>query len=86
MAIPTSAAANYKSGAGNVEWRHRINADETLKLVEDNAEALTGSPMSPADTKTIQEIISVVGDMDKLTVHSRLEGGQQRSSIHFKTN
>ena len=31
MAIPTSAGATYKTGAGNASWRHRIDPDETLK-------------------------------------------------------
>ncbi len=63
----------------------RKYADETFQLVEANAESMTGSPMSPEDAKTIKDIIAVVGDLDKLTIHSRLEDGLQRSSVYFKT-
>ena len=31
MAIPTNAGASYKTGAGNVRWRHRIDPEETLR-------------------------------------------------------
>lgn len=60
-------------------------SNETLKLVEANAEELMGSPLEPSDLKTIQDAISVLGDLDTLTVHSRRDGAVLRSSVHFKT-
>ncbi len=63
----------------------RKYADETLTLVDKHAEKITGSPMSPEDKKSAKDVISLLDDMDVLTVHARQEGGVQRSSIHFKT-
>ena len=60
-------------------------ADETLKLVDENAEAVMGHPLSAGEKKKISDAISVLGDLDKLTVHSRKEGAVMRGSIHFKT-
>ena len=34
LAIPASAASRYKDGAGNQQWRHFINIDETLRQWE----------------------------------------------------
>jgi hypothetical protein len=63
----------------------RTYADETLELVDKHAEKITGSPMSPQDKKSAKDVISLLNDMDVMTVHARQEGGVQRSSIHFKT-
>lgn len=60
-------------------------ADETLKLVDENAEAMTGSPLEESDKKNIKDAITILSDLDKLTVHSRRDGGVLRSSVHFKT-
>ncbi|MES2659406.1 MAG: hypothetical protein V4689_12370 [Verrucomicrobiota bacterium] len=60
-------------------------ADETFKLVDDNAETLMGHPLGPVEKKQIADAISILGDLDKLTVHTRREGSELRSSIHFKT-
>lgn len=60
-------------------------AGETYKLVDENAEALMGQPLDPEQQKLIQDSISVLSDLDKLTVHSRREGAVLRSSVHFKT-
>lgn len=60
-------------------------ADETLELVDAHAEKITGSPMSDQDKEQAKQVISLLDDMDKLTVHARQEGDVQRSSIHFKT-
>ncbi|MDG2125121.1 MAG: Verru_Chthon cassette protein A, partial [Verrucomicrobiales bacterium] len=35
MAIPDTAGPVYKTGAGNVSWRHHINSTETLKQFDD---------------------------------------------------
>ena len=60
-------------------------AKDTSKVFDDNAEAITGSPLTPAQKEHIEDAIEVLGDLDKLTVHSRREGAVLRSSIHFKT-
>ncbi len=60
-------------------------AGETLKLVEENAEAMSGAPLEASDRKLAADAIAVLGDLDKLTVHSRRESGVLRSSVHFKT-
>ena len=58
---------------------------ETLKLVDENAEAMLGSPLADEQKAMITKSIAVLGDLDKLTVHSRREGAVMRSSVHFKT-
>ncbi len=60
-------------------------ADETLKLVDENAEAMTGSPLDEDEKKNIKDAITILSDLDKLTVHSRRDDGVLRSSVHFKT-
>lgn len=68
----------------NFKTLHKY-AQDTLKLVDENAEALMGSPLSKNDKKVAEEAISVLGDLDMLTVRSYREGGKMRSSVHFKT-
>jgi hypothetical protein len=60
-------------------------SQDTFKLVDQNAEAVTGAALPGDRKKLIQDAIAVLGDLDKLTVHSRREGAVLRSSIHFKT-
>jgi len=60
-------------------------ADETFKLYSENAESITGAAIDPEDEKKIKDAISILGDLDKLTAHSRREGSVIRSSVHFKT-
>lgn len=60
-------------------------SNETLKLVDENAEALMGSPLEAEQKALVQKSISILGDLDKLTVHARREGSELRSSVHFKT-
>lgn len=60
-------------------------AEETLALVDENSEALMGTAFGPDDKATIANAIAVLGDLDKLTVHSRRDGGVLRGSVHFKT-
>lgn len=60
-------------------------ATETYTLVDDNAEALTGVPLTDQQKKNIKNVIATLGDLDNLTVHSRREAGKLRSSVHFKT-
>ena len=55
---------------------------ETLRLLEQNAEALE---ISPSDLKDVEKVVAVLEDLDKLTVQARREGGALRSSIHLKT-
>ncbi len=63
----------------------RKYADETFKLIDQNAESLMGHPLSPREKKSVMNAMSILGDLDKLTVHSRREGSVMRSSVHFKT-
>lgn len=58
---------------------------ETLALVDENLEAMTGMPLPEKEKKNIKEAIDLLGDLDKLTVHSRREGEELRTSVHFKT-
>jgi hypothetical protein len=58
---------------------------ETLNLVEENAEAITGNPLTEKNKKNLRSALSMLGYVDKLTIHSRREGQVLRSSIHFKT-
>lgn len=60
-------------------------SEETAKLVDENAETIMGKPLPPEQKKLIRDAISVLGDLDKLTIHSRREGAVMRSSVHFKT-
>ncbi len=59
-------------------------ARDTFKVVDENAEALTGAPLSEAQKKLIKASIVTLGNLDSLTVHSRREDGTLRSSVHFK--
>jgi hypothetical protein len=60
-------------------------AQETSALIDENAEALMGAPLTVQQKKTIKNAIAVLGDLDSLTAHSRREAGVLRSSVHFKT-
>jgi hypothetical protein len=60
-------------------------AKETAKLMDENADALMGAPFSPEEMQLIEDSIGVLGELDKITVHSRREGAVLRSSVHFKT-
>lgn len=59
-------------------------AKESASLVEKNAEAIMGAPLSPEDKEMVEKAIAALGDLDKLTVHSRNEGAVLRSSVHLK--
>jgi hypothetical protein len=60
-------------------------SNETLALVDENLEAMTGMPLPKEEKKNIKAAIDLLGDLDKLTVHTRREGEVLRSSVHFKT-
>ena len=60
-------------------------SNEVLQLVDENAETMMGSPLPPDQKEMIQKAITVLSDLDKLTVHARREGAVLRSSVHFKT-
>ena len=60
-------------------------AGETLRLVEENAVAMTDAPLDAKDRKLAADAIATLADLDRLTVHSRRESGVLRSSVHFKT-
>ncbi len=60
-------------------------SQDTLRLVDENAEAVTGAALPADRKKLIEDSIAILGDLDKFTVHSRREGAVLRSSIHLKT-
>jgi hypothetical protein len=60
-------------------------ANDTYKLFDANALALTGSALPADRKKLIANSIAALGDLDKLTIHSRREGGILRTSVNFKT-
>lgn len=60
-------------------------AQETSALIDENAVELTGNPLTDQLKKTIKSAITILGDLDSLTAHSRREAGVLRSSVHFKT-
>ncbi len=60
-------------------------ASETYQLIDTNSAELMDGSMSADQKKTIKDAIGLLSDLDKLTVHSRREGGVLRSSVHFKT-
>ncbi len=57
---------------------------ETYKLVEENAEAVRGEPLSAEDKKNISSAISAMGTLDQLSIHGRRENSEMRTSVHFK--
>ncbi len=60
----------------------RVFVNETLDLLAKHQEAI---PLDGVDQQKIRDLSAAVEDMDKLTVHSRREGGVLRTSMHFKT-
>lgn len=60
-------------------------AEETYKVVDENAKAVTGDEITEDQKKNAKTIIDALGDLDVLTVHSRRDGPLLRTSIHFKT-
>lgn len=60
-------------------------AQDTATLVEDNAGALNGENLTADQIQLINECITVISELDRLTIHSRREGSTLRSSVHFKT-
>jgi len=65
-------------------------AVETMKVLEENAEAIFGAESEALEKfeeqkETINKVIAALEDLDQLTAHSRREGGVLRSTIHFKT-
>ncbi len=60
-------------------------SEETAKLLAENAEAIMGKPLAQDQQKLMRDAIAVLGNLDKLTIHSRREGAVMRSSVHFKT-
>lgn len=60
-------------------------ADEMVKLADENAEEATGAALGEPEKKGMKDALSLLDNMDKLTVHTRREASGMRSSIHFKT-
>ena len=60
-------------------------AKETYQTLDENSEDLMGKKLSESEGKVVKDSISVLSDLDKLTIHSRREGAVLRSSVHFKT-
>lgn len=57
----------------------------TYELVKSESGELLGAPLSADQQALMEGSIKVLGDLDKLTVHSRREGAELRTSIHLKT-
>lgn len=60
-------------------------AQESYQLFESNSNELIGGSISADQKKLVQDAISILSDLDKLSVHSRRESGVLRTSVHFKT-
>lgn len=65
-------------------------AKDMLLMVDENAEAIFGEGEFALDTfrgqkEMISKVIGTLDDLDRITVHSRREGGALRTSVHFKT-
>lgn len=65
-------------------------AKETLAMVEENSAAIFGeNEFALNEFEENKELygkyIASLDDLDKITVHTRREGGELRSSVHFKT-
>ncbi len=59
---------------------------ETLDVVQKNSESLFGGNSNDEQIEQIREVIDALENLDEMTVHSRRENGQLRSSVHFKTH
>ncbi|NJM36434.1 MAG: hypothetical protein HC845_00340 [Akkermansiaceae bacterium] len=57
---------------------------EIYKIVDENAEEINGAPLSDSDKKDIDQVLSVMSNFDKLSIHSRRENSELRTSVHFK--
>lgn len=73
----------------NFQALHKY-AQEWVELVKANKESLFEKNPSAledfqANLPMIEEALLALQDLDKLTIHTREEGGESRSSIHFKT-
>lgn len=60
----------------------RVFVDGTLDVLAKNPDAI---PLDSADLDKIRKLSAAMEEMDKLTLHSRREGGLLRTSIHLKT-
>jgi hypothetical protein len=60
-------------------------ATETYKLMDENSKEVMGEALPDQQGKVVKDSITVLSDLDKLTIHSRREGAVLRSSVHFKT-
>ncbi|MBC8126131.1 MAG: hypothetical protein H8M99_03140 [Gloeobacteraceae cyanobacterium ES-bin-144] len=59
---------------------------ESLEVVKKNSAAIFGEEgMTDQQMKNTENLIDAMGDLDKLTVNARREGGVLRTSLHFKT-
>ena len=54
-------------------------------MVDENSKDLAGEEITDKEGKMIKDSITLLSDLDKLTIHSRREGAVLRSSVHFKT-
>ncbi len=57
---------------------------EIYKVVDENAEEINGAPLSDSDKKEIDQVLSVLSNFDKLSIHGRRENSELRTSVHFK--
>ena len=92
-------SALLKEGGSDQTGAHlRVNfaplrdyAKKTLAVIDKNAEEVfANNPGEKEDFQQalpqINEVIEALGDLKDLTVHTRIEGGRPRSSVHFNMN
>lgn len=60
-------------------------AEETYKLADKHAAELMDAPLDAKQKQMMESVIDILGDLDKLTVHTRREATGLRSSVHLKT-
>ena len=85
-----------KSNGRNGAWVHidfkvmNQYAQDWFKLVEDNAKELIASESAHddfvANKEKVKELLKVAESLEKMTMHTRNEDGQVRTSLHLKAN
>ncbi len=60
-------------------------AQDSLKLAEAHVAEFTGQPLAEQELKMLKSAALIFEDVDHLTLHSRRDGSDIRTSIHLKT-
>jgi hypothetical protein len=68
----------------------RDTAEETIRLIEENAAEIFGEDSPTLETmeqtKELRgQLVEALAELDSLTIHARRENGAMRTSAHFKT-